>query len=240
MHLSAAELVVAFAAVLAGAFVQGSVGFGVNILASPLLAFVEPEAVPAALVLAAVPLALGMVVREHRHVDRGNLPWLLVGRLPGTALGAWLVAVLAGESLAVAVGALVLVSVAMAVVAPPIPVNRTSTLTIGAVSGAMGTTAAIGGPPVALLYQHHPGPVLRATSGAVYLAGTILSAAALAVAGEVDADHVRLALVLLPAIGTGLGLATLLRHRIDAGLLRPAVLVVAVVAGVATLLRGLM
>jgi uncharacterized membrane protein YfcA len=239
VHLSAAELTVALTAVLAGSFVQGSVGFGVNILAAPLLAFVEPEAVPATLVIAAIPLALGMVLREHRHVDRGGLTWLLIGRVPGTALGAWLVAMLAAESLAVAVGGLVLVAVAMAVAAPPIPVNRTSALTIGAVSGAMGTTAAIGGPPVALLYQHHPGPVLRATSGAVYLAGTVLSVAALAVAGQVDADDVRLALVLLPAIGTGLGLATLLRHRIDTGLLRPAVLVVAVVAGVATLLRGL-
>jgi uncharacterized membrane protein YfcA len=239
VHLSAAELTVALTAVLAGSFVRGSVGFGVNILAAPLLAFVEPEAVPATLVIAAIPLALGMVLREHRHVDRGGLTWLLIGRVPGTALGAWLVAMLAAESLAVAVGVLVLVAVAMAVAAPPIPVNRTSALTIGAVSGAMGTTAAIGGPPVALLYQHHPGPVLRATSGAVYLAGTVLSVAALAVAGQVDADDVRLALVLLPAIGTGLGLATLLRHRIDTGLLRPAVLVVAVVAGVATLLRGL-
>ena len=240
MHLSAAELAVALTAVLAGAFVQGSVGFGVNILAAPLLAFVEPEAVPATLVLSAVPLAAAMVVREHRHVDRESLRWLLVGRPPGTALGAWLVAVLAAESLAVAVGALVLLAVVMAVVAPPIPVTRSSALAIGAVSGGMGTTAAIGGPPVALLYQHHPGPVLRSTSAAVYLVGTVLSVGALAVAGEVDGSHVRLALVLVPAIGAGLGLATLLRHRIDAGWLRPAVLVVAVVAGVATLLRGLL
>jgi uncharacterized protein len=92
---------------------------------------------------------------------------------------------------------------------------------------------------VALLYQHHPGPVLRSTSAAVYLVGTVLSAGALAVAGAVEGEHVRLALLLVPAIAIGLGLATLLRHHIDAGRLRPAVLVVAVVAGTATLVRGL-
>jgi uncharacterized membrane protein YfcA len=240
VHLSGAELALALVTVFAGAFVQGGVGFGVNILASPLLALVEPEAVPATLVLSAIPLAFGMVVREHRHVDRQGLRWLLVGRLPGTALGAWLVAVLAADSLSVAVGALVLVSVAMAVAAPPLRVTPGSALTIGAVSGAMGTTAAIGGPPVALLYQHHPGPVLRSTSGAVYVVGTVLSLGALAVAGEVTGDHVRLALVLVPAIVTGLGLATLVRHHLDAGWLRPAVLVVAAVAGAATLLKGLL
>lgn len=240
MHLSAAELALALAAVFAGAFVQGSVGFGVNILASPLLALVEPQAVPATLVLSAIPLAFGMVVREHRHVDREGLRWLLVGRLPGTALGAWLVAVLAADSLAIAVGALVLVAVVMAVAAPPLRVTPGSALTIGAVSGAMGTTAAIGGPPVALLYQHHPGPVLRSTSGAIYVFGTVLSLAALAVAGQVTGDQVRLALVLVPAIVAGLGVATLVRHHLDARRLRPAVLVVAVVAGVATLLKGVL
>jgi hypothetical protein len=240
VHLSAAELAVALAAVFAGAFVQGGVGFGVNILASPLLALAAPEAVPATLVLAAIPLAVGMVVREHRHVDRRSLPWLLTGRLPGTAIGAWLVAVLAADRLAVAVGALVLLSVGMAVTAPPLPVTPARALAVGAVSGAMGTTAAIGGPPVALLYQHHPGPVLRSTTGAVYVVGTVLSVVALAVAGEVTADHVRLALVLVPAIVAGLALATVLRRHLDAGWLRPAVLIVAAVAGAATLLKGLL
>jgi len=240
VHLSAAELTLALVTVFAGAFVQGSVGFGVNILASPLLALVEPEAVPATLVLSAIPLAVGMVVREHRHVDRKGLRWLLVGRVPGTALGAWLVAVLAADSLAVAVGALVLVSVVMAIAAPPLRVTAGSALTIGAVSGAMGTTAAIGGPPVALLYQHHPGPVLRSTTGAIYVFGTLLSVTALAAAGEVTGDQVRLALVLIPAIVSGLALATRVRHHVDAGRLRPAVLAVAVVAGVATLLKGLL
>jgi uncharacterized membrane protein YfcA len=239
VHLSAAALTLALVTVFAGAFVQGSVGFGVNILASPLLALVEPEAVPATLVLSAIPLAVGMVVREHRHIDRMGLRWSLVGRLPGTALGAWLVAVLAADSLSVAVGALVLVSVVMSVTAPPLRVTPGSALTIGAVSGAMGTTAAIGGPPVALLYQHHPGPVLRSTTGAIYVVGTLLSLAALAVAGQVTGDHVRLALVLVPAIVAGLALATRVRHHVDAGRLRPAVLVVAAVAGLATLLKGL-
>ena len=240
MHLSAAELAVALTAVLAGAFVQGSVGFGVNILAAPVMAIVEPEALPSTLILAALPLATGMLVREHGAIDRDGLKWLVVGRLPGTVLGVVVVATLPADGLSAVIGALVLVAVAMSAVAPPLLVTRTSALAVGALSGAMGTASSIGGPPAALLYQHHPGAVLRSTTAALFVFGTILSAAALAVAGEVTADDVVLALVLTPAIALGLGLATLLRHRIDAGWLRPAVLVVAAVAGVATLLRGLL
>jgi hypothetical protein len=49
-----------------------------------------------------------------------------------------------------------------------------------------------------------------------------------------------LAAVLTPAIAGGLGLSHALAGHIDAGWLRPAVLVVAAVAGVATMLRGLL
>ncbi|HZB73059.1 MAG TPA: sulfite exporter TauE/SafE family protein [Acidimicrobiales bacterium] len=240
MHLSAAELAVALAAVFAGAFVQGSVGFGVNILAAPVMALVEPDALPAVLILAALPLATGMLVREHSHIDRDGLRWLLVGRLPGTALGALVVATLPADDLAAVIGALVLVAVGMSVAAPPLAVTRSTALAVGALSGAMGTASSIGGPPPALLYQHHPGAVLRSTTAALFVVGTILSASALAVAGEVTVDDVVLAAVLTPAIAGGLGLSHVLAGHIDAGWLRPAVLVVAAVAGLATMLRGLL
>jgi uncharacterized membrane protein YfcA len=240
VHLSAAELAVALAAVLAGAFVQGSVGFGVNILAAPVLALLDPDALPATLILAALPLAVGMLVREHGHVDPEGLRWLLVGRLPGTALGALVVATLPTDGLAAAIGALVLVAVAMSALAPPLAVTPTSALAVGALSGVMGTASSIGGPPPALLYQHHPGPVLRSTTAALFVVGTTLSALALAVAGEVGWADVRLAVALVPAIAGGLLLSRLLAGHIDAGWLRPAVLVVAAVAGTATLLRGLL
>jgi uncharacterized membrane protein YfcA len=240
VHLSAAELAVALTAVLAGAFVQGSVGFGVNILAAPVIALVEPDALPAALILAALPLAAGMLVREHGAIDGDGLRWLVVGRLPGTVLGVLVVATLPADGLSVVIGALVLAAVAMSAVAPPPAVTRTSALAIGALSGAMGTASSIGGPPAALLYQHHPGTVLRSTTAALFVFGTLLSAAALAVAGEVTADDVVLAVVLTPAIAGGLALSHVFAGRIDAGWLRPGVLVVAAVAGAATMLRGLL
>lgn len=240
MHLTAAALAVALAAVLAGAFVQGTVGFGVNILAAPVMALVEPDALPAVLILAALPLATGMLVREHGHIDRDGLRWLLIGRLPGTALGALVVATLPPDDLAAVIGALVLVAVGMSVAAPPLAVTRSTALAVGALSGAMGTASSIGGPPPALLYQHHPGAVLRSTTAALFVVGTILSASALAVAGELTVDDVVLAAVLTPAIAGGLGLSHVLAGHIDAGWLRPAVLVVAAVAGVATMLRGLL
>lgn len=239
MHLSPAELAISLAAVLVGAIVQGSVGFGLNLVAVPVVAVIEPAALPATLVLVALPLALGMVLREHDAVDRAGLAWMLLGRVPGTVLGAWVVTALPDDGLSVAIGVVVLVAVATSLLVPPVSVRPSTAVTAGLASGAMGTATSIGGPPIALLYQHHDGPVLRSTSAAMFTAGTALSIAALAVAGQVTRDHLLLALALVPGVVVGSVVAQRLQGRLDARWLRPAVLIFAVLAAIVTVQRGL-
>ncbi|MGH9024531.1 MAG: hypothetical protein ACRDWD_00195, partial [Acidimicrobiia bacterium] len=53
VHLSGGEFAVAVAALLLGALVQGSIGFGMNLVAVPVVALVAPEALPATLILVA-------------------------------------------------------------------------------------------------------------------------------------------------------------------------------------------
>src|SRR5260370_21681447 len=83
--------VVAATAVSVGSVVQGAVGFGLNLLAAPFVALVIPEALPATLVLVALPLAVSTVAREHHAVEWRALRWVLVGGGPGTLIGLALV-----------------------------------------------------------------------------------------------------------------------------------------------------
>lgn len=227
-------------AVVVGAVVQGSIGFGVNLVAVPVVAVVEPEALPATLTLLALPLTVGMLVREHDHVDRRGLGWMIVGRVPGTVLGAWVVTELSTDGLSALIGALVLVAATTSVASPPLAVTPASATAVGFASGAMGTASSIGGPPVALLYQHHAGSVLRSTSAAVFTIGTALSAVALAAAGEVASWHILLALTLSPGIIAGLLLARRLHGRLEGRWLRPAVLSFAASAGAVAVARGVL
>src|SRR5262249_32289222 len=63
IHLSGLEYAIALAAVTIGAVVQGSVGFGANIVAVPVIAVLEPGALPATLALVVIPLVIVMAVR---------------------------------------------------------------------------------------------------------------------------------------------------------------------------------
>lgn len=239
IHLDAAGLAVALLVVTVGAAVQGSIGFGANLLAAPVLAVIEPEAVPTTLMLLVLPLAAAMVRREHHGVDWPAVGWLMAGRLPGTAIGAVVVAAVAANTLAVLAGAAVLVAVVTSALTAAVRVTVGTTLAAGVVSGAMGTATSIGGPPLALLYQHREGPVLRATLAATFALGTVLSLVGLALAGAVAPWHVGLAAALLPGTLAGVAVSTRLTGRIDGRWLRPVVLAFAALAAAAAIVRGL-
>ena len=239
MGISGAALAAALLAVLVGSTVQGSIGFGMNLVAVPVVAIVDPTALPATLILAGLPLSILMARRQHHAIDRSGVSWILLGRIPGTLLGTWIVAVAAPGALSVLLGTAVLAAVAMSLGRRPLPVNPATSAAAGFASGTMGTAAAIGGPPLALLYQHHDGETIRSTLAASFLLGTTLSVATLSVTGALHWRHVLIALTLTPAIAAGVALSTRLSSRLDARRIRPAVLGFAALAGAVAIANGL-
>ena len=239
MDVGPPEYLVAAAAVLIGSVVQGSVGVGLNIVAAPFVALVVPEALPATLVLVAVPLAITTLAREHHALDRLALPWMLAGALPGTALGLLIVGVADVSTLTVIVAVTTLTGVALSVLSPPVPTTRWTSLAAGFTSNVFGTATAVGGPPVALLFQHRAGPTARATLGAFFATSAALSLVGYAAAGEIDGAQVLFALALAPMMVTGAWLSRHFHVHVDRGWLRPAVLLLSAVAGLAALVRGL-
>ncbi len=239
MGLSGWELGACLAIVVVGGLVQGSIGFGINLIAAPVIAVVAPGAVPGAMVLLSLPLTISMAAREHTAIDRRGVAWIVLGRVPGTLLGVAVVAAVSDAVLAAVVGAAILVGVVLSVVHPRLPVNRATAFGAGAIAGVTGTAAAVDGPPLALLYQHQHGPTLRATLATCFVIGTLMSAVALGVAGQISRDQLLLTLTLLPALLVGYGLSTLVAPRVDRRHLRVLVLGFAGLAGVFALVRGL-
>lgn len=239
VHLAPAAFAAVIVVVAVGAAVQGTVGFGANLVVVPVVAVVEPAALPVVPMLLVVPLAVAMVRREPHGVDRRAVGWLMLGRLPGTLIGTWVVARVTVDTISVLCGVGVLVAVVASLLTTTVRVTPATTVTAGLASGALGTATSIGGPPVALLYQHHEGPVLRATLAAMFALGTVLSLGALAVAGVVDGWHMWLALALSPGTAAGVAGSGWLARRADSGWLRPAVLAFAAVTALVAISRGL-
>jgi len=239
VDLSLADYVLVSLGVLVGALAQGSIGFGANLLAVPVLAIVAPAALPGTMILLPLPLQMAMVRHERDSIVWRDVGWATLGRAPGVVVGTWVVSAIALDQLSVLTGAVVLAGVATSVVATSLPFNRGTKLTAGFVSGIFGTATSIGGPPLALLYQRHDGPVLRPTLAACFLLGTALSLPSLVVAGVMEWWQLRLAVALLPALFVGSVLSRLVARWLDGPWMRPTVLAFAAAAAAVAIVRGI-
>jgi uncharacterized membrane protein YfcA len=238
--VSTSVLLVCGLAVLVGALVQGSVGMGLGLIAAPVLAIMDASLVPGTLLLVTASLPLLTALRELGDVDWRGLRWAIAGRLPGTVLGR-----LHRD--------------------PRPPTRPRDPRRCGRPRRRRGKPVAMGGPSGAgraarrrvrqrCLRNGHVdrrptdgpalparrGPRLRSTLGIFFLVGTVVSIAALAVAGELERRDGTRALVLLPFMVAGFLASARLRHRLDRGWTRPAVLAVAAAAATALLVRSML
>ncbi|MFI6694296.1 sulfite exporter TauE/SafE family protein [Streptomyces sp. NPDC050433] len=215
------------AVVLLGTLFQVSIGFGLGLLAAPVIALVAPSLVPVVLLLSTAVTA-AVLLLDRGHVDLRGAGWALFGRVPGVIAGAALVALLPARWLALCVAAVVVVGVVASVRGfRPAPTRRAVVLA-GMASGLMGTATSIGGPPMALVWQRLTGPELRSTMSGFFLAGSVMSLVALTAVGAVHADSLRYSALLAPAAAGGLLLARPLSDKLDVGRARTVATVLAV------------
>jgi uncharacterized membrane protein YfcA len=119
-----------------------------------------------------------------------------------------------------------------------LPMRRRVLFGAGVVSGVTGTATSIGGPPLALVYQHESGARLRATMATYFLGGALLSLGGLALVGRLAASDAVWALALGPFLVVGFLLSDLVRRHVDAGRTRAAVLIVCGLSALALVVRS--
>lgn len=219
----------------AAAALQGGVGFGMNLLAAPLLALVDPVLVPGPLILAAVSLTLLMARRDRADVDWSGLGWVMLGRLPGTLAGALLVASISKAGVAIAVGIAVLVAAVLSLRDFGLKPTPVTLVGAGVGSGFSGTVSSIGGPLLAVVYAGQRGPVIRGTLSVIFVIGGLVSAGALALVGKLGTDELWLALLLQPPVLLGFFSSRRLAAHLDAGRTKAAVLTVSVMGALAVI-----
>jgi uncharacterized protein len=229
------EYVVALVAVIVGAVAQGSVGFGFGMLAAPVLALVDEELVPGAVLLLGLTVAVAIAWNERGALDWLGIRWALVGRVLGTLAGAYAVTRLDHDAMAIALGMIVLLAVAISLTGWHIRPTTSTLVGAGMTSGVMGTLTSVGGPPMALVYQREQAATLRSTLAGFFVFGASLSVVALAVSGEVGKRQVVDGIVLLPGLIVGLALSRLLRPYLDRGWTRAAVLALSAATATALL-----
>ncbi len=234
------DLLIIHLALLCGTIIQGAVGFGFALVAAPILMLLQPELIPGPITLAGLLLTATMTLQGRKEADLPSLGWLLLGFLPGLFIGASLLVNLSQRNLSLLFGFLVITAVAASIRGLAIKnPGFESIIPAGLISGVMSITTSMGGPPVALLFQHAAGPKFRGTLAMFFLLGGILALVGLNRVGRMGAEEFLDGLYLMPSVALGLLLARPLARWLDKGKTRVAVLAIAALAGVTVIVKTL-
>ena len=235
--LSFWTVIACVAAVYVGAVVQASIGIGLGMIAAPMLAFADPDFIPAAIMIAVLPLTFTIAWIDREHIVKRDVGFALIGRVPGVIAGALVVAALSDRVLAVMVAASVLLAVVASITGRLFQPTDRALVVAGLASGFAGTTTGVGGPPMALTYQNSDPATMRATISAFFSIGALMSIGALALAGEIGVRQWQLTALILPGVGLGVVTARQVKDHLRPEVIRPAVLVICTLASLALLVE---
>lgn len=241
LGLSDPAVAACLSVVFIGATIQGISGFGLGLLSSPFLVAVDPAFIPGAMLIAMFPLQVGIAVADHDHIDWSGFRAAVIGRVPGSAVGAFAITVMSHRALAITVAAVVYLGVILSISGIRFATSQRSIATAGFASGLSGTAVAMGGPPMALVYQRHDPHVVRSTMAIFFAVGTTLSFVALAIGGSFGSRELQLGLLLTPAVFAGLAASRYVNRlidgaRLDGARLRPIILALSATAATTLLI----
>lgn len=230
---------IAFGLMFLGAFVQTAIGFGLAIVAAPLLFQIDPTYVPGPICFVALCLSIVNAVKNRANIEIGGLKMALIGRVPGSLAGAWLLVVVSGEQLSLLLGIIVLLAVVISLLPFRIEPTPTRMGIAGFFSGFFGTSSAIGGPPMALLLQHQDAGKLRGNLSAFFVFSSMISLMILIPTGYFGWYHLYMTLPLLPAAWLGYMIANKTTQSLPKEKIRIGALVLCAVSGLTAILQAL-
>lgn len=225
------EALIAALLIFVGSFVQTAIGFGLAIVAAPLLFLVSPDYVPAPICIVALFISILNALKHRDSVEIGGLKMALIGRIPGSIAGGVLLVMVSTELLALWLGLLVLFAVVVSLLPFRIEPTPTRMGIAGFFSGFFGTSSAIGGPPMALLLQHQEANQLRGNLSAFFVFSSIISLVVHAPAGFLTLHHIWISIPLIPAAWLGYRFARATTHSLPKEKIRIGALILCSISG---------
>jgi uncharacterized membrane protein YfcA len=229
----------ALGSVCLGSLLQAATGLGAGLILVPMLALISYSLVPGPMIFGSLALSLMMTLQGWKDIDFRGMGLLITGLMVGSALAALLVSRVSFTTLGMVFGSLILLAVGISLLVKEIRISGRPLLLIGALAGVMGTSAGVGAPVLALLYQHRDAQVIRGTLAFLYSVSSVIMLVLLHFVGRFTAPDFISGLILMPGFILGYLVSPRLARFVDAGYARPAVLLLAVLSAGVLIARSL-
>jgi len=232
------ELLIAMLLIFIGAFIQSATGFGLAVVASPLLIMLSPEYIPGPIIIVGLFLALINAFKYRATISLGGLKHAVIGRIPGSLAGGALLYYIDVAQLSLLLGTVVLLAVMVSILPIKLHPTRNRLLFAGFLSGFLGTSSGIGGPPMALLLQHQQANFIRANLAAFFVVSCTMSLLIQIPIGYMSMQHLYLSLPLIPASYLGYRVAMVFVDHLSQKVVRYTSLILCLVSGIGAVYSG--
>ncbi|NLP62698.1 sulfite exporter TauE/SafE family protein [Paraburkholderia sacchari] len=227
------------ATVTIAAFIQGAVGVGFALICAPVIGLIDPGLLPVSLLILMLPLNVYLAWRERPALDSNGTLWITVGRTVGAVGGVLIISRISAHDLNLFIGASTIAAAVATLCAPTFAPGRNALITAGAVTGITETATGIGGPALAMVFQHYRAPALRSTIALCFAIGEAVSLVMLSFTGQISVDRFVSALLLVPPVILGAFISQHVHQRLNSKVLRISVMGFAIVSGAAILYQTL-
>lgn len=239
MEMFSSTALIAMFLIFLGSFVQTAIGFGLAIVAAPLLFLISADYVPAPICIVALFISILNALKHRSNIELGGLKMALIGRVPGSIAGGILLVLVSTDVLALWLGLLVLFAVAVSLLPYRIEPTPIKMGIAGFFSGFFGTSSAIGGPPMALILQHQEANQLRGNLSAFFVFSSIISLIIQIPVGFLTLHHLWITIPLIPSAWLGYKLAMMTTQSLPKDNIRFAALLLCTISGVTAVWHGL-
>lgn len=230
------------AVVVVGAVMQTITGFAMGLLIMVGVAlFSLADIAFAAAVVSFISLANTCVALRsgYRHIDWVFVKWVLTGLVPAMILGIVLLNYLSAyyyDLLKLLLGVVVILAGTSLMIAPSSFSKRSGSVPLiacGSLGGLLAGLYSAGGAPLAYFAYRQPLSinVIRFSLLSVFAASTFIRTIMIAVAGQLDADIMRMSLIAIPLVVIVTLITSRFVHLVPDRVVRVSVFIVLIVAG---------
>jgi uncharacterized membrane protein YfcA len=246
-------LVPALCIFLVSSMLQGATGFGMGLIAIPLLTLLlDPKIVVPATTIASMAVSLMIIVQLHQHCDWRRAAWLGVPALLTAPLGVHLLKILTSRQLCTGLGVVLIASASVSLwqrwrsgrttgsAAPNTDIRPVGSVAVGSVSGVIGGALGMTGPLLAD-YLNKSGirpEEFRITLNLIFVASSTWRTGLYVARDILTGQTLWLALAAVPAVILGATLGSVLGRRIRREAFTVSINWFLLLIGIAMLLQG--
>lgn len=233
------QYVIALSVVALGAVLQSLSGFGMAILAAPILVLIDPNFLPGPVLALGFALSVLNTLRHRQQCEVKPVSIALATRTIGSVVAVLLLPYLAINMVSIIFAVLIMIFIGLSYCRVSIKYNNKNLMIGGFFSGLFGTITSIGGPPIAIVFQNSPMAKVRAQLSLFFLIATSISLALLVGVGQFSWHQLSLSLSMLPAIIIGFIISIVVEKHFKGSYLKPAINITSLIASLFIIIRAL-